>query len=38
VGPRPDEVNEFVSIDLTLISALGPGDYSTSNRNVYQGR
>jgi hypothetical protein len=32
-GSRPDEVNEFSSIYLILMSALGPGIYLTSNRN-----
>jgi hypothetical protein len=32
-GPRPDVV---FSIHLILPAALGPGAYSTSNRNEYQ--
>jgi hypothetical protein len=35
-GSRPDEVNEFSSISLILPVALGPGVYSTSNRDEYQ--
>jgi hypothetical protein len=35
-GFRPDEVNEFFSIDLILPAALGPGVNSASNRNKYQ--
>jgi hypothetical protein len=35
-GLRPDEVIEFFSIYLILPAALGPGDYSASNRNEYQ--
>jgi hypothetical protein len=36
-GSRPDEVIEFFfSIYLILPAALGPGVYSTSNRNEYQ--
>jgi hypothetical protein len=31
-----DEVNFFFSIYLILPAALGPGVYSTSNRNEYQ--
>jgi hypothetical protein len=33
---RPDEVNEFLKIYLILPAALGPGVFSTSNRNEYQ--
>jgi hypothetical protein len=36
VGLRPDEANEFLSGYLILMSALGPGVYSASNRNEYQ--
>jgi hypothetical protein len=35
-GSRPDEVNAFFFIFLILPAALGPGVYSTSNRNEYQ--
>jgi hypothetical protein len=35
-GSRPDEVNEFFSIYLTLPAALGPGVYSASKRNEYR--
>jgi hypothetical protein len=35
-GFEPDEVNEFFSIYPILLAALGPGVYSTSNRNEYQ--
>jgi hypothetical protein len=35
-GSRPDEVNEFLSMYLTLPAALDPGVYSASNRNKYQ--
>jgi hypothetical protein len=35
-GSRPDEVNEFFSIYLILLAALGPGVYAASNRNEYQ--
>jgi hypothetical protein len=35
-GSRPDEANEFFSIYLILPAALGPGDFSASNRNEYQ--
>jgi hypothetical protein len=35
-GLIPDEVIGFISIDLTLPAALGPGVYSVSNRNEYQ--
>jgi hypothetical protein len=34
-GSRSDEVNEFFSIYLRLPAALGPGDYSASNRNEF---
>jgi hypothetical protein len=34
-GLRPEEVSDF-SIYLILPAALGPGVYSTSNRNEYQ--
>jgi hypothetical protein len=34
-GSRPDEVNEFYSIYLILLAALGPGVHSASNRNEY---
>jgi hypothetical protein len=34
VGCIPDEVNDIFSIYLILPAALGPGVYSTSNRNV----
>jgi hypothetical protein len=33
-GSKPDEVN--LSVYLTLLSALSPGEYSASNRNGYQ--
>jgi hypothetical protein len=33
---RPEEVNEFFSIYLILLAALGSGVYSMSNRNEYQ--
>jgi hypothetical protein len=33
---HPDEVIGFFSIDLILPAALGPGDYSASNRNEFQ--
>jgi hypothetical protein len=34
---KPDEVNNFLfSIYLFLPASLGPGVYSTSNRNEYQ--
>jgi hypothetical protein len=33
---KPDDVNEFFSIDLIVPAALGPGIYSTSNRNGHQ--
>jgi hypothetical protein len=36
MGSKPDEVNEFFSIYLILLAALGPWVYSTSNRNAYQ--
>jgi hypothetical protein len=36
VDSRPDEVNDFVSIYLILLAALGPEVYSASNRNEYQ--
>jgi hypothetical protein len=36
VGSRPDEVNEFISDNLILPAALGPGLYSASSRNEYQ--
>jgi hypothetical protein len=29
-------VNDFLLIYLILLAALGPGVYSTSNRNEYQ--
>jgi hypothetical protein len=32
-GSRPDEVNAFFVICLILPAALGPGVYSSSNRN-----
>jgi hypothetical protein len=36
-GSRPDKVNDFFfSIILILLAGLGPGFYSTSNRNEYQ--
>jgi hypothetical protein len=35
-GSRPDEVNEFFPIYLSLPAALGSGVYSASNRNEYQ--
>jgi hypothetical protein len=35
-GLRPDEVNEFLSIYLILLAALGPAVHSASNRNEYQ--
>jgi hypothetical protein len=31
-----DEVNEFFSIYVIILAALGPGVHSASNRNVYQ--
>jgi hypothetical protein len=38
-GSRPTETNEFFfSIYLILPAALGPGVYSVSNRNEYQGQ
>jgi hypothetical protein len=36
VGSRPDEVNEFFSIYLILLAALGPVVYSATNRYEYQ--
>jgi hypothetical protein len=36
MGSRPDEANEFFSIYLILLAALGPGLYSASNRIEYQ--
>jgi hypothetical protein len=33
---RPDEVNEFLSINLILPAALGTDAYLASNRNEYQ--
>jgi hypothetical protein len=36
VGLRPDEVNEFFSIYLSLPATLGPGVHSASNKNEYQ--
>jgi hypothetical protein len=33
---RPNEVNEFISVYLIPLAALGPGVHSTSNRNEYQ--
>jgi hypothetical protein len=36
MGSRPDEVNEFFSISLIILAALGPGVYSAYNRNEYQ--
>jgi hypothetical protein len=35
-GSRPDDMNVFFSNYLILPAALGPGVYSTSNRNEYQ--
>jgi hypothetical protein len=35
-GSSPDDVIEFLSIDLTLPAALGPRVHSASNRNYYQ--
>jgi hypothetical protein len=35
-GLRTDEVNEFFSIYLILLDAVGPGVHSASNRNEYQ--
>jgi hypothetical protein len=35
-GSRTDEVTEYFSIYPILTAALGPGDYSASNRNEYQ--
>jgi hypothetical protein len=35
-GSRPDEVNAFLSIDVIIPAALGPGVHSASNRNEYQ--
>jgi hypothetical protein len=35
-GSRPDEVNIFFLIYLILPAALGPDDYSASNRNECQ--
>jgi hypothetical protein len=35
-GSKRDEVNEFSSIYLILLAALGPWVCSVSNRNVYQ--
>jgi hypothetical protein len=32
----PDDDNEYFSISLILPAALGPGVYSTSNRNEYE--
>jgi hypothetical protein len=36
MGSIPHEVNEFFSISLILLTTLGPGAYSASNRNEYQ--
>jgi hypothetical protein len=36
MGLRPDEVTEFFSIYLILPATLGPGTYSSSNRNECQ--
>jgi hypothetical protein len=36
VVSRPDEVNAFLSIYLILLSSLGPGIHSASNRNEHQ--
>jgi hypothetical protein len=36
VGLRPDEVNEFFSIYLILLAALGPEVHSASNTNERQ--
>jgi hypothetical protein len=36
MGSRLDEVNDFLSIYLILLAALGLGVYSASNRNKYQ--
>jgi hypothetical protein len=33
VGPKPNEMNKFFSIDLNLPAALGPVVHSASNRN-----
>jgi hypothetical protein len=33
---RPHEVNEYFSLHLILLAALGPEVYSPSNRNEYQ--
>jgi hypothetical protein len=33
---RPNEVNDFFSMYLTLPAALGPEVYSASNRNEYR--
>jgi hypothetical protein len=33
---RPGQMNDFLSNYIILPFALGPGIYSTSNRNEYQ--
>jgi hypothetical protein len=35
-GSRPHEGNEFFSIYLILLAALGSGVHCVSNRNEYQ--
>jgi hypothetical protein len=36
VCSRPYEVNEFLSIYIIFLAALGPGVYSASDKNEYQ--
>jgi hypothetical protein len=38
VGSRPDEINEYFSIDLVLPAVIGLRIYSVSSRNEYQKR
>jgi hypothetical protein len=35
-GLRPNEMNEFFSMYIIILTTLGPGVYSASNRNQYQ--
>jgi hypothetical protein len=35
-GSRPDKMKEIFPIYLILPTALGPGDYSASNKNEYE--
>jgi hypothetical protein len=35
-GSRPEGMNEFVSMYLIILTALGPGVYSVTNRNEYR--